>query len=324
MALTKISQSVTQSDVGLLSFRNKLINGNFDFWQRGASFSEHHTYDADRWYFQGGGTTVARSRQEFSLGQTDVPGNPDYFHRSVVNSVAGSGNYARLNQRIESVKTLMGKKATVSFHARVDAPKSMSVELLQYFGSGGGSADNTLDSQTVDLTTNFQKFKLIYDIQSGEDKTVGTSGDDFLGLYFWFDAGSDHDVRSNSLGQQSGTFDIAQVQVEEGEVATPFENRPIGIEELLCKRYFWRGVLPGAGAYRHATPGNTIAIIGSVSFPTLMRVDPTPDIVVEPTYVNCVHGSISVSTYGFVHRGEITGTPWYRAYAGIYTMDAEL
>jgi hypothetical protein len=54
----------------------------------------------------------------------------------------------------------------------------------------------------------------------------------------WFDAGSDFNARTDSLGQQSGTFDIAQVQIEPGPVATPFEQRPIGTELALCQRYF--------------------------------------------------------------------------------------
>ena len=33
------------------------------------------------------------------------------------------------------------------------------------------------------------------------------------------------------------TLDIAQIQLEEGSVATPFENRPYGLELALCQRY---------------------------------------------------------------------------------------
>ena len=33
------------------------------------------------------------------------------------------------------------------------------------------------------------------------------------------------------------TLDIAQVQLEEGSVATPFDVRPYGLELALCQRY---------------------------------------------------------------------------------------
>jgi hypothetical protein len=72
-------------------------------------------------------------------------------------------------------------------------------------------------------------------------KTLGTDNNSSLGLNIWFDAGSDYNSRTDSLGQQSGTFDIAQVQVEPGAVATTFERRPIGMELSLCQRYFQNG-----------------------------------------------------------------------------------
>jgi hypothetical protein len=75
-------------------------------------------------------------------------------------------------------------------------------------------------------------------VPSISGKTFGTAGDHSLVAVIWFDAGSDFNAETDSLGQQSGTFDIAQVQVEPGPVATPFERRPIGTELALCQRYF--------------------------------------------------------------------------------------
>ena len=66
-------------------------------------------------------------------------------------------------------------------------------------------------------------------------------------MFIWFDAGSSFNARTDSLGQQSGTFDIAQVQIEPGPVATPFEQRPIGTELQLCKRYYNKVTLGGGG-----------------------------------------------------------------------------
>jgi hypothetical protein len=74
-------------------------------------------------------------------------------------------------------------------------------------------------------------------VPSISGKTLGT--DNNLSICnIWFDAGSDFNARTDSLGQQSGTFEIAQVQLEPGPVATPFEQRPIGTELALCQRYY--------------------------------------------------------------------------------------
>jgi hypothetical protein len=228
------------------NFRNKIINGNFDFWQRGTSFTPTvGQYTADRWLYGQVGSTLAVSRQAFTLGQTDIPGEPSYFIRTAVTSVAGAGNYAHQLQRIESVRTLPGKTITVSFYAKADAAKNIAVELSQSFGSGGSpsSAVTNITPVTCALTTAWQKFTATITIPSISGKTLGTDNNDYLLLAFWFDAGSNWNSRTNTLGQQSGTFDIARVQLEEGSVATPFEERPYGLELSLCERYYEKSFL---------------------------------------------------------------------------------
>ena len=110
----------------LAGFRNRIINGNFDFWQRGASFTGSE-YGADRWFSARVGTTHTATRQAFTLGQTAVPGEPTYFCRTVVSSVAGAGNVAILVQRIEDVRTFAGQQVTLSFWAKADATKNIAV-----------------------------------------------------------------------------------------------------------------------------------------------------------------------------------------------------
>ena len=225
------------------SFRNKFINGNFDHWQRGTSNTSiaNGQYLADRWTNSRVGTTANISRQSFTLGQTDVPGEPTYFQRTVTTSSAGAGNYFLLSQPVESVRTLAGQTATLSFWAKADASKNIAVEFPQNFGTGGSPSTqvNTFGA-TCALTTSWQKFTVTVNIPSISGKTLGSDNNDFLGIYFWFDAGSNFNSRTNSLGQQSGTFDIAQVQLEAGSVATPFEIRPLGVELSLCQRYYQR------------------------------------------------------------------------------------
>jgi len=215
--------------------RNLIINGNFDVWQRGTSGSTG--YVADRWKTLAASSTTAVSQQSFTLGQTDVPNEPEYFHRVVVTSVAGASNYALLQQRIEFVRTFAGQTVTVSFWAKADAAKNIAVEFSQDFGIGGSAAVFGVDVTTCSLTTGWQKFTATADLPSISGKTIGT-GQSSLDILFWFDAGSDINSRSNSLGQQSGTFDIAQVQLELGDTATPFEHRSYGEELALCQRYY--------------------------------------------------------------------------------------
>jgi hypothetical protein len=230
------------SQPGSFMFRNKLINGNFDIWQRGTSQTISGYGSADRWVCSNAESTKTASRQAFDLGQMDVPGNPKYFMRHVVTSVAGSGNQVHMYQNIEGVSTLAGKTATLSFWAKADSNKNIAVEFAQVFGTGGSpsSAITAIESQLISLSSSWTKYTVTVNIPSISGKTLGSDGNNHAGVIFWFDAGSNFNVRAANLGQQSGTFDIAQVQIEEGAVATPFEQRPIGVELGLCQRYYLR------------------------------------------------------------------------------------
>jgi hypothetical protein len=267
------------------SFRNKIINGNFDFWQRATSFTSYAYGGADRWATINIGSTHTTSRQSFTLGQTDVPGEPTYYQRSVVTSSAGAGNLCLTYQKIESVRTLAGQKATLSFWAKADATKNIAIEFTQNFGTGGSPSSpvREVGVTTCALTSSWQKFEVTVDIPSISGKTLGSDGNDGFLLLFWFDAGSDFNSRTNSLGQQSGTFDIAQVQLEAGSVATPFEMRPPGVELALCQRYFEKSyaisVSPGFafgagnGTYNFGSGTSTASITSP--FNTRKRANPT-------------------------------------------------
>ena len=222
--------------------KNLIINGDFSIWQRGTSQTSNGYGSDDRWRNGNNGTTKTHSQQSFTLGQTDVPGNPKYYSRTVVTSVAGASNYALKEHRLESVTKFAGKEVTLSFWAKADAAKDISTEYVQTFATGGSpSATITSISPTThSLTTSWQKFSTTVTLPSVAGKTLGTDSDDSTRLIFWFEAGSDFDSRTNSLGQQSGTFDIANVQLEFGDTATEFEYVSPADQLTRCKRYFER------------------------------------------------------------------------------------
>jgi hypothetical protein len=222
--------------------RNLIINGDFSVWQRGVSQTTSGYGSDDRWTNLNGGTTKVASQQTFSIGQTDVPNNPEFYARTVVTSVAGVGNFCTKTQNIENVSKTSGSQVTLSFWAKADAAKNIASEFTQNFGTGGSpsSAVTAIEVTTHSLTTAWQKFTVTTTLPSITGKTLGTNDNDSLGLTFWFDAGSNLDGRTNSLGQQSGTFDISNCTLEFGTAATDFEY--VSPREQLdnCKRYFER------------------------------------------------------------------------------------
>lgn len=239
MALTKIKQCMTKLP---FSNRNKIINGNFDIWQRGISQTSSGYGSDDRWSNANIGSTKTHSRQPFAVGELFPDGTvtPRYYTRTVVSSVVGASNYVLKSQKIESVHTLAGKQATLSFYARANATKNISIEFVQRFGTGGSPSTDVegIGSQKITLTTEWKRYVITVNIPNILGKTLGTDVNDYLQLMLWFDAGSNYNARTVNLGQQSGTFDIARVQLEEGAVATEFEDRSVGEEFDLCLRYY--------------------------------------------------------------------------------------
>jgi len=227
--------------------RNVIINGGFNVWQRATTQVDiDGYYSDDRWLNGRWQSLATHTRENFANGQTDVPGNPKFFSRTVVASSPGIDHYCLKEQKIENVETLSGGMATLTFWAKSDAIRNMAIELYQFFGTGGVVPSDTvygIGSQKISLTASWQKFTLSIDIPSVSGKIKGNTfdewnGNDYLSLVFWFDAGGDFDSRTASLGQQSGTFDIANVQLEKGSSASEFELYSPQTELKMCQRYY--------------------------------------------------------------------------------------
>ena len=151
------SLSVSSSNVSSAqSFRNKFINGNFDYWQRATSNTNvvNAQYVADRWInLKSGSPTLNISRQSFTVGQTDVPNEPTYYLQANTISSTGAANNAYVSQRVESVRTLAGQTATLSFWAKADSAKNIAIEFVQNFGTNGSAEANGVNVTTVSLST---------------------------------------------------------------------------------------------------------------------------------------------------------------------------
>jgi hypothetical protein len=173
-------------------YRNAVINGNFDVWQRnlpGAGVNQRFT--ADRWFVDSIGSTVTPQILTETPGALPGPAEPRWFHGAVVASVAGAGNYAMLATRIEGVRTLAGQQVTLSFTAWADAPKNMAIEAMQLFGTGGSpSANLSIPVGKITLSNATQRYSVTFTMPSITGKTIGTNLNDYIELRFWLDAGS--------------------------------------------------------------------------------------------------------------------------------------
>ena len=248
----------------LAGFRNRIINGNFDIWQRGTSFSSPvaGTYTADRWVvnYDGSGATQTISQNTFIPGSTEAAPGATFF-LGFTQTVAGSGaTFNVLLQRIESVRTFGGQTVTLSFYARgVSVALTLpSITLTQDFGAGGSATVFTnVAASVVIAATNFAKYTYTVTLPSITGKTIGTSS--YLALEFALPINATFD------------FQVGSVQLEPGSVATPFEQRPIGTELALCQRYYQHTTRVNLGGIT----SSGIGLYGAVQLPVVMRADPT-------------------------------------------------
>jgi hypothetical protein len=255
-------------------FRNIVVNGGMDIWQRGTSFSNpaSGSFLADRWSIQYNGSGATRTISQVIFNPTATGGTtaptgttPNYFLRYNT-SVAGTGassNYLR--QRIENVRLITDKSYTLSFYAKASASITLPSVFINQVFSGSFSFGLSVAS-SVAVTTSWQRFSYTFTGGSTNRTTTYGVNETYNELQF--------SVPLNS----TFTLDLWGVQIEAGSTATPFEQRPETVELSLCQRYYYRinsentgfrNIINGVGRLSSATQ-----FYGQLFTPVPMRVRP--------------------------------------------------
>jgi hypothetical protein len=236
------SQSFTQGTDYLSpyqGFRNKIINGSFEFWQRGTArtYMNAGQYLADRWtirYYQ----NASHKR----TAVTPVTGMQTRYALKVGSLTVGGGARMWTNTELESGDSipLRGKTMTLSFWVRFSSATCSSSTAIPFGNWGGGvdwciyTTDAAMGSTPADgfggvnlingsLPTTWTKYTTTVTLPSNINN---------VGVYFGFSG------LGNTASADTVWYEITQVQLEEGSVATPFEQRPIQQELTLCERYY--------------------------------------------------------------------------------------
>ena len=294
-----------------LGMRNRIINGGFDVWQKGTSFtgpSSATTYLADRWVVSNSITTAGATFAQ----STDVPPGSGFNYSmlqtvTATQSTVNTGNFYGFWQGIEGYNTA---------HLAYGTSAAKTVTLSFWVKS---SVTGTYVANIYQLGTNPRVFPYTYTISSANTWTfisvvipgdtvanaMSTTNNGSIYMYFYtmlsassFSNGTlnvwNTNSGSNQYGGSSGgvnlfatsgaTWQITGVQLEIGSVATPFEKRLFGNELALCQRYFCKSynseVAPGAATtvgatafYSPTSQGNRPII--QTYFPVTMRATPT-------------------------------------------------
>jgi len=212
----------TQQELLGVGRKNILINGSFMISQRGDYTSSNtaisagttNTYHLDRWQLRTGG--VSSEDRRITNGFQDNSIHGDSYRIRATSTASG---YLRFLQRVEG--NLAGNWITFSGWVKSNHPNAYLMAYQSWLGTRAFSKPHSGNGQWEYLTVTY------FEEATGADN--GT---------LYFDAG----IISNTFGNTtigSGHYlEVAQLQVELGKVATPFENRSYGEELNLCKRYY--------------------------------------------------------------------------------------
>jgi hypothetical protein len=216
----------------LAGFRNYIINGNCQIAQRAqGALSATFKYGAVDNFLVAitSGTGVSGVIGQYGLDTANLGFG-----------VVGSWTTGRFESKtaIESVDAmrLNGKTVTISAKVYQDTGGSRNFEILV---DKPTVADN-YTSSTIIATSSAQAVPHNTITSISHTFTLGAS-DASNGLAVII-----RDTATNTVVSKS--YIVGSVQLEEGSIATPIENRPYATELTLCRRYYWKSYNRGVNA----------------------------------------------------------------------------
>lgn len=244
-----------------VNFKNLIIGGDFTInpVQRGSTFNPivTNTFPADRFKYESTGSMVLKSSIETAgpptLGQAKIFVNK-YLRLEVTTGASlGVNDFAFVAQNIEGFNwtRIAQRKFTVSFFVRSSVTGTFAVSFrntdktISWVSNLTILAINTWEKKTV--TVDASPAPGTWDYENGvgiEMSIVLAAGTNFQTTTpnVW-DPSSDDIASTSQTNFVSGvgvTFDLALIQVEEGEFASSFEVRLFSEELAMCQRYFYK------------------------------------------------------------------------------------
>lgn len=239
-------------NIGFPAFRNVIINGGFDVWQRSTDATANTVSGtfyaaADRWQTWLGSATNIRYQRVTGTNNT-------YAYRIQRASGSTVATNTQITQGIEQANAvkLAGKTVTLSFYGKAGANFSSSSLSARIYTSTSGDINliNTggtiQGTNTVSLTTTSTRYTVTATIPSNAL---------FVGVNFI--------VNWTGTAGANDWFELENVQLEIGSIVTPFEFEPYETTLRKCMRYYEK-------SYRQdITPGTNQS-----SFPTIVQEVP--------------------------------------------------
>ena len=298
-----------------LSNRNLIINGAMQVAQRGTSSTGQGASDlflVDRFHLNTNGNSAGRfTVTQESNGPSDIPNSLKLACTTADTSIAASERLF-IEQRLEGQNLQRMKKGTsdaqaitVSFYVKGNASATYVVGIYD--------SDNSRQiGAQFSVTTSWNRASVTFPGDTG-GSALDDDNAESLSLRFYLHAGSNYTggtlqttwdtaVNNEQVGSgttsifdsTSRTFFLTGVQMELGEVATPFEHRSFADELRRCQRYCYVWVAENNyGNFANGGALNTSQARGTMILPQVMRTQPS--LTQNGTFRAISHGSGSTS-----------------------------
>jgi hypothetical protein len=290
-----------------LNFKNRLINGEFEFWQRGTAqtFITAGVYLADRWTCMG----FQQARHQRVSVTSPVTGMTARFAMRVSsspNSDNGSGGTRMdLSQKIENLNCydLAGQTITYSYWIRFSSATFSSITNATQ--SAFGSFNSYIQSSTAntDAITSTDSIGTVNGqsvIANGSLPTI------------WTKVTRTETIPSNANNvslrlqmQQLGSttnpgdnwYEVTELQLELGSAATAMDHRPYPVELILCQRYY-EIIFFGSNSYKAMWSSAPANFFGApIFFKVEKRVAPTIPQFTSASQYWVIPGTTGVDTF---------------------------
>ena len=230
-------------------YRQNVINGGFDIWQRGTSFTlwAGEYYTADRFVGSSGDTVYPMYAEHYSLpvdNSVRAYGIKNAMRIYRTNATAGTFNPTILT-KIPGAEYGAGDSVSFGMWMWADAPLTLDrIGLNREYGSGGTPSAkeyyNFATAFTIGTTPTFYEFSL--NLGSIVGKTFGTDGNDCLEIVLWFPTNTLFNCYTTGW------------QMNTGARCLPYQPKTESQELAACLPFYERIVMnnsPFPGAFRN-------------------------------------------------------------------------
>jgi len=291
----------TASEAGSLTSPNIVINGDMSVAQRGTSSTSTNLQTVDRWGVSFGGVAVTQTQQSLTSGSPYESGFNNFIRAANTSTSSSTTSYIQFYQNIEAQHIAnsgwnfksSSSFVTLSFWARSSLQGTYYANVVTNDGTAyyrSAAFALSADTWTKVTFTIEGNSNLTINDDNGQGLQVnivphyatGYTGSNANTTTWYTLVSNDYfpDFAQSWSESSGATFDVTGVQLELGQVATPYKHESFGDNLMRCQRYFYKYISnniygPLGATGMQINTNSTSGTMYQGQHPIIMRAAPT-------------------------------------------------